>query len=109
MRLYTIDELKAIIAPVAEKYRIPAVYLFGAYARGDATAESDVDLLIDTTGTELRSLITLGAVLCDLEDALEKKVDLITLHSLKQPAQMPSDLSFRENVDRERVTLYVAA
>ena len=48
--VYTIDEITARITPVAEKYGIPAVYLFGSYARGTATEDSDVDLLIDMTG-----------------------------------------------------------
>ena len=43
---YSIEEITRRIAPVAEKYQLPAVYLFGSYARGDATADSDVDLLV---------------------------------------------------------------
>ena len=48
------------------KYRIPAMYLFGSYVRGDATEDSDLDFLIDTTGTELTSLLRpVSAAPCD--------------------------------------------
>lgn len=92
--IYTIEELAGIVAPIAEKYQIPAIYLFGSYARGTATDTSDIDLLIDTTGTSLTSLFALGALYCDLEDAMKKPVDLITMSSLQQKAQMQSDLVF---------------
>lgn len=32
-REYTIDELKSVITPIAEKYQIARVYLFGSFAR----------------------------------------------------------------------------
>ena len=101
--IYTIEAIKSIIEPIAKKYQLPAVYLFGSYARGTATQESDIDLLIDTTGTSLTSLFALGALYCDLEEALKKPIDLITISALEQRAQMPSDLDFRKTVMDERV------
>jgi predicted nucleotidyltransferase len=34
--VYSTEELKKRIEAVARQYRIPAVYIFGSYARGDA-------------------------------------------------------------------------
>ena len=34
--IYTLDEIRRIVLPIAQKYRLPAVYLFGSYARGAA-------------------------------------------------------------------------
>ncbi len=107
--IYTLEELQAIIIPIAKKYDLPAVYIFGSYARGDATEKSDIDILVDTTGTKVKSLFSLGALYCDLEDALGKSIDLITLSSLYQKEQMPSDQLFRETVLKEKVDIYVAA
>ena len=107
--IYAIEALKEMIAPIAKKYHLPAVYLFGSYARGTATEVSDIDLLVDTTGTSLTSLLALGALYCDLEEALKKPIDLITISSLEQRAQMPSDLDFRKAVMEERVKLYAVA
>lgn len=46
--IYTAEEIRRCITPIAVRYRLKAVYLFGSYARGEATDESDIDLLIDT-------------------------------------------------------------
>ena len=85
------------------------VILYGSYARGEATENSDIDLLIDTSGTNLRSLFSLGKLYCDLESALEKKIDLITLSSLEQTTRLPSDELFRNNIEKEKVKLYDVA
>ncbi len=107
--VYTIPQIVQRLVPIAQKYCLPAVYLFGSYARGEADENSDIDLLIDTTGTEIKSLLQLSAVYCELEEALEKRVDLITMSALEQPVQMDSDRRFRETVLQERVTLYAVA
>lgn len=103
--VYTIQEIKSKILPILVKYRIPAMYLFGSYARGNATEDSDLDFLIDTTGTELTSLLRLGALYCDLEEAFQKPIDLITVKSIMQETSMESDIDFRNTVLRERVRL----
>lgn len=107
--IYTLDEIKTIIAPIAQKYRIPRVYLFGSYARGTATENSDLDFIIDTAGTGLKSLLSLSALYMELEETFQKSIDLVTINSLKQPAQMPSEISFRNTVQEEMVSLYDVA
>ena len=69
--IYSIYEIQQRIAPVAKQYGVKAVFLFGSYARGEAREDSDIDLLVDTSGTNLRSLLSLGALYCDLEAALQ--------------------------------------
>lgn len=107
--VYTVDEIVRLITPVAQKYNIPAVYLFGSYARAEATESSDVDLLIDTAGTSLTSLFKQAALFADLEDALHKPVDMITVGALMQTDILPSDTDFRENVLKERMLLYAVS
>lgn len=109
MNVYSVDEIRSRIAPVAEKHGLKAVYLFGSYARGTATPKSDVDLLVDISGTKIKSLLQLSEVLCDFEDALGKQVDLVTTRSLERPIRMPSDIYFRENLRKERVEIYAVA
>ena len=106
---YTIEEIKRRVTPVAQKYGLAAVYLFGSYARGSATADSDIDLLVDTAGTGIDSLLKLGGLYSDLEDALETVIDLVTLDSMEQPTDQRSQLHFRETVQRERMMIYAAA
>ncbi|MCD8152744.1 MAG: nucleotidyltransferase domain-containing protein [Clostridiales bacterium] len=107
--IYTIEEISRRILPVAEKYKLPAVYLFGSYARGTATEDSDVDLLVDVSGTQIKGLFALGELYCDLEASLEKKIDVITVQSLQQPVQMSSEIQFRDHIWKEKVNLYAAA
>ena len=107
--IYTISEISDIIRPIAEKYGLKAVFLFGSYARHEASESSDIDLLVDTSGTQIKGLFALGALYCELEDALQKKIDLITVSSLEQPPRMPGEEYFKEAVKRERVELYAVA
>lgn len=107
--IYTIPEIQSIVSPIASRYGLKAVFLFGSYARGEATEESDIDFLVDTTGTELKSLLSLGALYCDLEEALGKKIDMVTVSALEQKARMPSESDFKEMVLKERVSLYAVA
>lgn len=104
--IYSIEEIAARVAPIAQAYGLRSIYVFGSYARNEATEHSDIDLLIDTTGTNLRSLLSLGQLYCDLEAALHKKIDLITLSSLEQSPALSSEILFRENVNKEKVKLY---
>lgn len=103
--VYSFEEIQRRVLPIVEKYRIPAMYLFGSYARGEATEDSDLDFLVDTTGTDLTSLLRLGALYCDLEDAFGKAIDLVTVRSIMQDSSMESDADFRNTVLKERVKL----
>lgn len=45
-RVYTREELAALVCPVLEKYGAERAILFGSYARREADADSDIDLLV---------------------------------------------------------------
>lgn len=42
---YTIEEIREKAVPIAKKYGVKKLSLFGSYARGEANADSDVDFL----------------------------------------------------------------
>ena len=44
--IIALDELKRIIARLAARYHFKDVRLFGSYARGEATEDSDIDVVI---------------------------------------------------------------
>ena len=106
--IYTLNDLSEIVTPIAKKYRLKAVYVFGSYARGEAREDSDVDLLVDCTGSKVVG-IEFCSLFIDLEEALGKSIDLVTVRSLEQPAHYESDIKFRENLKRERKEIYAAA
>lgn len=106
--IYSLEEIARRVRPVAERYHLKAVYIFGSYARGEAREDSDVDLLIDDTGSGLRGL-AYGGLCYDLEEALEKEISFVLISSLAEPCRIKSDVYFRENVNRERRQIYAAA
>lgn len=105
-KIYSLEELRQLIRPIAEKYEIPAVYVFGSYARGDATERSDVDLIVDLSRANMNFPFAFGALYNDFEDGLQKEIDLITEQSLHQPTELESSLLFRRNIFRERKEVY---
>ena len=104
--VYTIEQLKEIITPIALKYRLPAVYVFGSYARGEATETSDLDFLIDRTDSTIRSLLDMGALYCDLNECFKKDVDIITVDALDQPDVKRRTPDFKKYLYEERVAIY---
>ena len=104
--IYTLEELRQRIAPVAEKYRLNAVYIFGSYARNEAADNSDVDILIDRTDSKVKSAFDLGALYEDLCGSIGKEVDLITTFALTQDGIREQTPWFTESVIRDRVQIY---
>ena len=79
-KIYTLDEIKSIAAPIARQYGVAAMYLFGSYARGEATPKSDLDFRIDKG--QLHSLFQLSGMQLALENGFQKNLDLLTTQML---------------------------
>ena len=99
-KIYTKDEIREIVKPIAQSRKIDKVFLFGSYARNEATKDSDLDFCIDAPS--IRSLFTISGVRMDLCNAFGKDIDLITMSSL----QYNKDIAFVEAVNRERELVY---
>lgn len=56
--------------------------LFGSLARGEANPDSDLDLIVDLE--KGRTLLDLIAIKQDLEDFLNRKVDIVTERGLNR-------------------------
>lgn len=92
---YTIDEIKVIVIPIAKDYGIESISLFGSYAKGNATFDSDIDFIIDKgdlIGIKYFSLLE------DLENAFDCKIDLITRGF--------SNKEFLNSIKKDEVLLY---
>lgn len=68
--------LAANIIPIATKYGVSRVKLFGSRARGDNKPDSDYDFLISRG--RMRSLLQYSAFVAELESVLDTHVDVIT-------------------------------
>ena len=95
-KVYSVAEIREIVAPIAQKYGVGRVYLFGSYARGEATPKSDLDFRIDRGS--LRGLLALGGMYSDLEEQFGKELDLLTTASL--------DERFLSRIRDEEVLIY---
>ena len=104
--IYTIDEIKEMVAPVAKKYNLKAVYLFGSYARGEAGEDSDVDLLIDRSGSTINSMFDMGGLYNDMEESVGKEIDIITQDTLDQKRTRQRLPGMVAAIADERVLLY---
>ena len=69
------------IMQIAARYGAYNVRVFGSVARGDADADSDIDLLVDLEPG--RSLLDLGGLLMELQSLLGRPVDVITEKGLR--------------------------
>ena len=103
--IYTVDELRQRVKPVAEKYDLRAVYLFGSYARNEATEQSDVDILIDRSGSKIKGMFEMGGLYEDLCASIRKDVDLVTTQTLEQASTRQRTPLFVENLQAERIRL----
>ena len=73
-------EKRQEILHIAERPGAHNIRVFGSAARGEDQPESDVDLLVDmASGRSLLDLVGLGQ---DLEELLDRKVDVVTDASL---------------------------
>ena len=90
----TLETITEIVKPIALKYQVEAVYLFGSYARGEATEDSDLDFLV-LGGKEFKKTL-IFALAEELREAFEKTVDVFEIHEVNQ------DSSFYDTIMRER-------
>ncbi|MEB3192717.1 MAG: nucleotidyltransferase family protein [Snowella sp.] len=66
-----------------QKYRIKRLGIFGSYVRGEATRDSDLDILVEFQSGYRFGLLTFCKLENDLSDLLGVKVDLVMKDSLK--------------------------
>lgn len=74
------DILKENKSLLKIKYPISELGFFGSYARGEATEESDIDVLVDFDGKIGLEFIKLAH---DLEDIFNKKIDLVAKSGIR--------------------------
>jgi predicted nucleotidyltransferase len=66
---------------------IAHLHLFGSVARGDASLQSDVDLLVDFDRSKRLTLVTIGRLQGRLSELLGVAVDLTSTEWMKEPVR----------------------
>ena len=93
-KIYSLDEITNIVKPIAKKYGVDAVFLFGSYAKGTATDESDIDFIV--FGGKDFKLALVYAMGEELREAFQKEIDIFEIHEVNEESD------FYHNVMRER-------
>lgn len=91
-----IEKISKKIKPVAKKYNLTYVWIFGSYAKKKQKENSDIDILVKTE--DVAEGFKIVEVKLALEEALEKEVDIITTGSIEG--------SLLEGEDLEEVLVY---
>ena len=90
-----VEEIRRKVRPTLKKFGVVRAALFGSAARGEATASSDLDFLVELEAG--RTLFDLVGLKQELGDVLGRKADVITYRSLHP--------RLRERVLQEQVPL----
>ena len=87
-RVLSVETIKEAVGAVCVLYPVDACYLFGSYAKGKATKNSDVDLMIVSSVEGIEYYDLLGS----LEKRLSKKVDLLRLETAIQNVKLLNEI-----------------
>jgi uncharacterized protein len=96
--LYLSQQQLAQINTFFQDKPVKKVYLFGSYADGDATEESDIDLLIESQKDF--DYLQFRLEVNGLSEQLKKKIDIVSINALRP------DRYFTKNVLEQKVMLY---
>ncbi|MCI9369119.1 MAG: nucleotidyltransferase domain-containing protein [Lachnospiraceae bacterium] len=80
--IFTIKDIVNLVKPIAEKYKVKEIYLFGSYARGEATESSDLDFLV--FGGKNFKLTMIFSLAEDLREILKKDVDVFEITEINK-------------------------
>ena len=94
-KIFTIEEIKNLVKPIAEKYQVQKIYLFGSYARGEANTDSDLDFLV--YGGEGFRFTMIFALAEELRGVLNKNVDVFEINEIN------TDSEFYNTIMKERL------
>jgi len=88
-KIYDLSEIKRRLEPVFTASGVKTAILFGSYAQGQATNDSDIDILVDSG---LRGLDFVGLIEY-VREALQKNVDLIDVHYLDSSSPLNQEVT----------------
>ena len=77
----TIQAIKKRVLPILKQHGIKRAAVFGSYASGLQTRNSDVDILVDIRKNI--SLLDFVGIKLQIEEALHKKIDLVEYDTIK--------------------------
>lgn len=100
-KVYLMPKMDNVLTKKLQEYfktkPISKAWVFGSYARGEERPDSDVDILVELLpGTKMG--LAFCAMICDLEDALNRPVDLVREGCIKPYAI--------ESIEHDKILVY---
>lgn len=91
------------IISLCKKHRVNAISVFGSAAKGTLNEDSDIDLLVEFSQEidVLDYADNYFSLLEQLQDIFNRKVDLVSIKSLKNPV-------LKEQIYQSKIDLYAA-
>lgn len=77
---------------------IERAWIFGSCSRGEETADSDIDILVEYSENEQISILTISRIMCSLRKILNRKVDLV-----EEDCLLPFAV---ESVNQDKILIY---
>lgn len=96
--MLSLEHIEKKINEVFKSKPIVKAWIFGSYARGEATHDSDIDILVDYGIGKKPSLFTLSGTKLELEEIFQTKVDLVPEDCLYE--------NIRQYVDKDKILIY---
>ena len=87
------EMIRETVIPIAGRYDVAHVDIFGSYANGDATPESDIDFLVEFSAA-VPSIFKVMGFREELKRSLGVGVDVVTL-PLTDPKRLSIDKRVR--------------
>lgn len=91
MNSLTVNSIIPTIQSYLATQPVSKAWLFGSYSRGEEKEESDVDILVSFDKDAKISLFKYANMICQLEELLKQKVDLVEEGTLLPFAQQTAD------------------
>lgn len=92
------QEMTSLIVNYLRTQPVEKAWLFGSFARGEETDESDVDIMVAFDKDARISLLRYAGMVNEIEDCIGRKVDLV-----EQGTLMPWAV---ESVERDKRIIY---
>ena len=96
--MQSLETIKNSLASFFRDKPIIKAWIFGSYARGEATPDSDIDILVDFDMENYPSLLKHTGYILELENILGVKIDLVPNDSLYN--------FIRNSIEHEKILIY---
>ena len=90
-----VEEIKIKLLPILKEYKVKKAGIFGSYARGEQTKNSDVDILVEVEKN--MGLIEFIKLKTLIEKEIKRRIDLVEYETIKS--------EIKENILKDEISI----